>query len=98
MYGIKWYRQAGVRMYLIEIVTSYDISQQFNTQSSQLPYYPLQLRVPAEYRRNSPRARLVPEQSRLAPCSHQGSYQTSTRVSSCRQSLFELIQQRKPTN
>ena len=76
MYGIKWYRQAGVRMYLIEIVTSYDISQQFNSHHNSLTI-PLTTsstsRVP-----NSPRARLVPEQSRLAPCSHQGSYQTST--------------------
>ena len=92
MYGIKWYRQAGVRMYLIEIVTSVNSSTVITTPLLSLTTSSTS-RVP-----NSPRARLVPEQSRLAPCSHQGSYQTSTRVSSCRQSLFELIQQRKPTN
>ena len=80
MYGIKWYRQAGVRMYLIEIVTSVN-----SQQSSQLPYNS-EYRTPPE-----------PGSYQSSPDSHQGSYQTSTRVSFCRQSLFELIQQRTPT-
>ena len=46
MYGIKWYRQAGVRMYLIEIVTSVNSSTVITTPLLSL----LQLRVPAEYR------------------------------------------------
>ena len=64
MYGIKWYRQAGVRMYLIEIVTSVN-----SQQSSQLPYNS-EYRTPPEpgsyqsspvQTRTKARTRLVPE-------------------------------------
>ena len=75
MYGIKWYRQAGVRMYLIEIVTSYDISQQFNSHHNSLtiPYN-------FEYQ---PSTELPPSQARRyqsSPDSHPARTKARTRL------------------
>ena len=68
MYGIKWYRQAGVRMYLIEIVTSYDISQQFNSHHNSLTIpYNFEYQQSTELPPSQARTRAVQTRTLLAP-------------------------------